>query len=171
MEQTQALLHTVHDRLKTKFGEAIVSAEMHYDFPVFVIKKDRILEVIDFLKGDEEMGFQFLTTLCGLHFPDADASMQFGMMYQLHNMRKNHRIRLKVYTTANDMEFPTLTKLFATANWMEREAYDFFGFTFKGHPDLRRVLNVEDMNYFPLRKEYPLEDATREDKNDKMFGR
>ena len=54
---------------------------------------------------------------------------------------------------------------------MEREAYDFYGFRFKGHPNLKRILNVEDMDYFPMRKEYPVEDASRTDKNDGMFGR
>ena len=66
---------------------------------------------------------------------------------------------------------PTLTDVFSGANWMERETYDFFGVLFTGHPELNRILNVEDMIIFPMRKEIPLEDQTREDKNDLMFGR
>ncbi|HNC30333.1 MAG TPA: NADH-quinone oxidoreductase subunit C, partial [Cyclobacteriaceae bacterium] len=66
---------------------------------------------------------------------------------------------------------PTLTNVFPAANWMERETYDFFGVIFEGHPNLIRILNVEEMTIFPLRKEYPLEDQTREDKNNDMFGR
>jgi NADH-quinone oxidoreductase subunit C len=69
------------------------------------------------------------------------------------------------------LEVPTCTPLFATANWMEREAFDFYGFKFTGHPDLRRILNMDEMNYHPLRKEYALEDAGRDDKEDKYFGR
>jgi NADH-quinone oxidoreductase subunit C len=69
------------------------------------------------------------------------------------------------------LEYETLTGIFSAANWMEREAYDFFGIRFKGHPNLKRILNVEDMDYFPMRKEYKLEDETRTDKNDTMFGR
>ena len=63
------------------------------------------------------------------------------------------------------------TALFATANWMERETYDFFGVQFLGHPNLKRILNVDEMDYFPLRKEFPLEDQTRVNKDDDMFGR
>jgi NADH-quinone oxidoreductase subunit C len=128
------------------------------------------MEIISFLYNEEELGFRFLTTMCGIQFPDNKGG-EFCIMYQLHNMPKNWRIRLKVFTPANDMEYPTLTGVFSTANWMEREAFDFYGFIFKGHPNLIRILNVEDMNYFPMRKEYPLEDGTREDKNDTMFGR
>ena len=65
----------------------------------------------------------------------------------------------------------TLTHLFTGANWMERETYDFFGVVFEGHPNLKRILNVEDMIMFPMRKEFPLEDQVRGDKSDKMFGR
>ena len=164
------LLNTINEKLTTKFGDAIVLAEQHYDFPVFVVKREKIIDILQFLKQDEEMGFGFLTTLCGLHFPD-NKGIELGVMYQLHNMTKNWRIRLKIFFPINDALVPTATGLFATANWMERETYDFFGVVFKGHPDLRRILNMDEMNYFPMRKEYPLEDADREDKDDKMFGR
>jgi NADH-quinone oxidoreductase subunit C len=64
-----------------------------------------------------------------------------------------------------------VTSLYAAANWMERETFDFYGIIFTGHPNLRRILNADEMDYFPLRKEFPLEDATRSDKEDKYFGR
>ncbi|HEY1021998.1 MAG TPA: NADH-quinone oxidoreductase subunit C, partial [Flavisolibacter sp.] len=65
----------------------------------------------------------------------------------------------------------TATSVFETANWLEREAFDFYGVNFVGHPNLKRIQNVEEMDYFPLRKEYPLEDQTRLDKDEEMFGR
>jgi NADH-quinone oxidoreductase subunit C len=92
-------------------------------------------------------------------------------MYQLHNLVANLRIRLKIYLPAENPVTPTITPIFSGANWLERETYDFFGVNFEGHPNLKRILNVEDMIIFPLRKEYPLEDQRREDKNDTMFGR
>ena len=70
-----------------------------------------------------------------------------------------------------DPVVPTLTDLYNAANWMERETYDFYGVIFTGHPNLIRILNVEDMDYFPMRKQYPVEDGTREDKTDLFFGR
>jgi len=78
-------------------------------------------------------------------------------MYQLHNMITNMRIRLKIFLPENQPVTPTITPIFAGANWMERETYDFFGVVFEGHPNLKRILNVEDMIMFPLRKEFPLE--------------
>lgn len=164
------LLNTISEKLKSNFGDAIVSSEMSYDFPVFIVKKDKIFDVLKFLKEDSEMGFNFLTTLCGLHYPE-NKGHELGVMYQLHNMPKNLRIRLKTFFSINDAEIPTVTPLFATANWMERQEYDFFGIKFKGHPNLKRILNMDEMNYFPMRKEFPLEDGSRDDKNDTMFGR
>ncbi|HEY8402859.1 MAG TPA: NADH-quinone oxidoreductase subunit C, partial [Cytophagaceae bacterium] len=92
-------------------------------------------------------------------------------IYHLHNLPKNFRLRLKTFFPKTDPVIDSLTPVFNSANWMERETYDFFGIIFKGHPNLKRILNVDDMDYFPLRKEYALEDPTRDDKKDNMFGR
>jgi NADH-quinone oxidoreductase subunit C len=107
--------------------------------------------------------------MCGLHYPDQKEEL--GLMVQLHSLENNYRIRLKTFFTRDQAHLPTLTGLFKGANWMEREAFDFYGIEFKGHPDMRRILNVEDMIMHPMRKEFPLEDQVRLDKNDKMFGR
>lgn len=168
MENT--LLNTINEKLTARFGDAIVLAEQRYDFPVFVVKRENIIDILRFLKEDTEMGFGFLTTMCGLHYPE-QKGLELGVMYQLHNMKMNRRIRLKIFFPVSDPVVPTATALFPTANWMERQEYDFFGIIFKGHPNLKRILNMDEMNYFPMRKEYPLEDASREDKKDSMFGR
>ena len=86
-------------------------------------------------------------------------------------MPEKIRLRFKVYTSIENPEVFTATKIFAAANWMERETYDFYGVKFLGHPNLKRILNVDEMDYFPMRKEYPLEDFQRKDKDDEMFGR
>jgi NADH-quinone oxidoreductase subunit C len=164
------ILQHIHEKLQAKFGDAIISAEQSYDFPVYVIKREKLFEIVQYLKEDSEMGFEFLTTLCGLHYPE-NKGQELGMMYQLHNMPKNWRIRLKTFFPIADPQVPTLTPLFSSANWQERQEFDFFGIKFTGHPNLKRILNMDEMNYHPMRKEYPLEDGTRTDKNDSMFGR
>jgi NADH-quinone oxidoreductase subunit C len=78
---------------------------------------------------------------------------------------------MKVFAPIEKPNVYTATGLFKGANWMERETYDFYGVNFVGHPNLKRVLNVDEMDYHPLRKEFPLEDQTRIDKDDEMFGR
>jgi NADH-quinone oxidoreductase subunit C len=78
---------------------------------------------------------------------------------------------VKVFLTLEDLHIPTASTLWDGANWMERETYDFYGVIFDGHPDLRRILNVDDMTVFPMRKEFPLEDPNRIDKKDYFFGR
>lgn len=157
------------EKLKSKFSDALVSSTKDYDFPVFEFQKSEIKKVISYLKNEE--GFIYLTTMCGSHFPDAEKSREFNIMYQLHNLVTNERIRLKVFSSRDDLNMPTICDIYDAANWMEREAYDFYGFNFEGHPNLIRILNMEQMNYHPMRKEFPLEDMARDDKNDKFFGR
>ena len=99
------------------------------------------------------------------------AGRELAIVYHLHNLTENVRIRFKVFTAVDEPDVFTASKLFAAANWMERETFDFYGVNFVGHPNLKRILNVDEMDYFPMRKEYPLEDQTRVDKDDEMFGR
>ncbi|MCX6290751.1 MAG: NADH-quinone oxidoreductase subunit C [Bacteroidetes bacterium] len=162
-------LEQISNSLKEKFGDSILSQTQEYDFPVLVIKKESLFQIVRFLYDDERFQFRYLTTFCGLHYPDS--SQPFGIMVQLHSLVHNIRIRFKSFTTLKDLEFDSLTPIFSAVNWMEREAFDFYGIRFKGHPNLKRILNVEDMDYHPMRKEYPVEDATRVDKDDTMFGR
>lgn len=162
------LLNTVNTRLNEQFGGSIVSAELLYDYPVFTITHDKIHEVLAFLKNDEVLNFHFLTDLTGMQTPD---EKHLGVIYHLHNMPKNNRIRLKTFMPIEKPEVHTATDLWPAANWMERETYDFFGIKFKGHPNLKRILNMDEMDIFPMRKEYPLEDQERTDKDNSMFGR
>ena len=92
-------------------------------------------------------------------------------IYHLHNFKQNKRVRIKTFVSKNDPKVKSITDLFSGANWMERETFDFYGIQFEGHPNLKRILNVEYMDYFPMRKEYPLEDQSRKDKDDRYFGR
>lgn len=163
---------TIQDQIvgiiREKFESDILSLETHYDFLTINFKTESIIDLIRYLYDHPETQFKFLTTLCGIHYAD---NKQIAVMYQLHSLVNNWRIRIKIFLPEENPVAPTLTGVFAGANWMERETYDFFGVQFTGHPELKRILNVEDMIIFPMRKEYPMEDQTREDKQDIMFGR
>jgi NADH-quinone oxidoreductase subunit C len=165
----QEIINLTSEKIRNRFGEAILTEEIEMDMPVYNVKKEIITELLRFLYDDETLRYRFLTTLCGIHYPDSD--QPFGVIYHLHSLENNQRIRIKTFTTLEDITIPSATAVFAGANWMEREAYDFYGILFSGHPNLKRILNVDEMDYFPMRKEYPLEDGTREDKNDAFFGR
>ena len=132
--------------------------------------KEQNLKVLQFLYEEEELAFRFLTDLCAVNYPDIPGR-ELAVVYHLHNLADNLRIRFKVFTGIENPDIFTASKLFSSANWMERETYDFFGVNFVGHPNLKRILNVDEMDYFPMRKEFPLEDQTRRDKDDEMFGR
>ena len=160
----------IKERLIEKFGEQVSNFEEPYGMLTFEVPKDMNLKLMQFLYDDEELKFQFLTTLCAVHYPD-NKGRELAMVYHLHNLTDNIRIRFKAYLDINKPDIFTATKLFEAANWLERETYDFYGVNFVGHPNLVRILNVDEMDYFPMRKEYPLEDQTRKDKDDEMFGR
>jgi NADH-quinone oxidoreductase subunit C len=153
--------------LKDKFKENILSTEEASDIFTVTVDADSIVNIVAFLK--EERNFIFLTDLCGIHYPEQEKEL--GVIYHLHNLIDNKRIRLKAFVTKVSPRIQSIVSLFSGANWMERETFDFYGVEFVGHPNLIRILNVEYMDYFPMRKEYPLEDATRLDKDDSFFGR
>lgn len=155
--------------LEQTFAGSIISISAPYQFLTIEVAKPDLKNIIEHLQKSE-LGFGFLTDLCGIHFPE-NKEKELGVIYHLHNLPENVRLRIKSFTTREDGTFETITDLFAGANWMERETFDFYGIRFNGHPDLRPILNMEDLGYHPMLKEYPLEDATRHDKNDAMFGR
>jgi NADH-quinone oxidoreductase subunit C len=148
-------------------NSAVCSVDQ-YDMLNANIKADQLIDLVDGLKNKQ--GFIYLTDICAAHYPEK-VGAEFEVIYHLHNLIENQRVRLKVALAGSDINIPTLTVHFVGANWMERETYDFYGIIFKGHPNLTRILNEDTMDYFPLRKEYHLEDATREDKDDRFFGR
>ncbi|MBN9298883.1 MAG: NADH-quinone oxidoreductase subunit C [Filimonas sp.] len=160
----------IKQRLEEKFGEQVSNFEEPYGFFSFEAVKEDNLKVMQFLFDDPVLRFQFLTDLTAVHYPNSKGR-ELAVVYHLHNLVDNVRIRMKVFTDINTPDVFTATSLYATANWMERETYDFFGVNFVGHPNLKRILNVDEMDYFPMRKEFPLEDQTRIDKDDEMFGR
>ena len=160
----------IKQRLTEKFTEQVSNFEEPYGMLSFEAPKDWNLKVLNFLYDDEELKFRFMTDLTAVHYPD-NKGRELAVVYHLHNLTDNIRIRFKVFTDITKPDVFSASALYQSANWMERETYDFYGVNFVGHPNLIRVLNVDEMDYFPMRKEFPLEDQTRVDKDDEMFGR
>lgn len=156
------------EKLSEKFSESITGFEETHGMLSFEVKSDQNLKVMNLLK--DEMGFGFLTDITAVHYPNRKGE-EIAVVYHMHNLVENVRLRFRLYVPVEKPDVYTATGIFSAANWMERETYDFFGVNFVGHPNLKRILNVDEMDYFPMRKEFPLEDQTRIDKDDEMFGR
>lgn len=166
-------LETTHiqDKLVETFGENVLHFSQEKDMFSFEVASDKITAVVLFLKNDPTLRFHFLTDLCGIHYPDNVEERQFAVVYHMHNWYENKRIKIKTFLNGKNPEIKTLTTIFPSSNWMERETYDFYGIDFIGHPQLKRILNMDEMVSFPMRKEFPLEDGGRTDKDDRFFGR
>ncbi len=156
--------------IERQFPGAVQSHGEPYGMLTLETTREQIMDVLRFVQESPELQVNFLTSLCGMHFP-ADPGRELGVVYHLHSFIHNLRFRIKVFFSSDDPTCPSATVLWPAANWMERQEYDFFGIQFTGHPDLRRILNVDDLDVFPMRKEYRLEDGTRTDKDDRAFGR
>jgi NADH-quinone oxidoreductase subunit C len=167
MSLTNEIIQT---RLLEKFGESIAEIAAPYGMLTFTAPRELNLKVLQFLYDDEQLRFRFLTDLQAVHYPDRKGE-ELAVVYHLHNFTDNVRLRFKVFAPIAQPDVYSATALYQSANFMERETYDFYGVNFVGHPNLVRILNVDEMDYFPMRKEYPLEDQTRIDKDDEMFGR
>lgn len=158
------------NKLINQFQENILNSREEYGMLIVETNRESIRSIIEFIRDDSELKIDFLTTLCGMHYPE-NKGKELGMMYQLHSLVNNYRIRFKVFFPVEDPHIPSIQDIYSAANWPERQEYDFFGIKFDGHPNLKRILNVDDMDYSPMRKEYKLEDGTRTDKDDSFFGR
>jgi NADH-quinone oxidoreductase subunit C len=161
----------IQDKLTETFDSSVFNFREERDIFTLETTADKITALILFLKNDSDLRFHFLTDLCGVHYPDNEVNSQFAIVYHLHNWYENKRIRIKVYINGEKPEIKTISNIFLSSNWMERETYDFFGVNFIGHPQLKRILNMDEMISFPMRKEFPMEDSGRTDKDDRFFGR
>ena len=159
----------VLEAINREFTDAVIASSEPFGFLTIEVKKEELKKIIHHLK-ESSLRFIFLTDICGIHYPE-DKEKELGIIYHLHNLEDNIRIRIKSFFSRENAEVDTITDLYSGANWMERETFDFYGIKFKGHPDLRVIVNSEDLGYHPLLKEYALEDGTRTDKDDTMFGR
>lgn len=160
------LLDALHEHLGTK----LIASEVLFDTLVIEVSATEAYGVIEFLKNDSALSFNFLTLIGAVHYPE-EKGRELCVVYHMHSWKNAIRLRIKSYLPQEDPSIKSLTPLFDGANWQERETFDFFGVKFEGHPNLTRILNMDDMDYYPMLKQYHLEDETREDKDDRFFGR
>jgi NADH-quinone oxidoreductase subunit C len=142
-------------RIKEEFGTAITEAVTTLGQQIIRVKKESLIELCRFLHDDEEVPFDLCSDLTAVHWPER-SGQEFDVVLILYSVSKNRMLRVKV-SVADGEDCPSVTPIWAGADWMEREAYDMFGIKFEGHPDLRRILLPPDWPGHPLRKEYPIE--------------
>ena len=137
-----------------RFGDHVVETGEFRGQEWVTVTVEVVHDVVESLR--DEAGYGFLEDLTAVDYLDRpDVEGRFRMVYHMLNMKERRVVRLKCYLEDEDVAVPTVSDLFATANWLERECYDMFGIVFTDHPDLRRILMAEDYEDFPLRRDFP----------------
>ena len=146
--------NTTIKKLQEHFADDILSTHDQHGDHTAVLKPDRFLEIARFLKEDSDLQYNFLTDLTAVDYMGKEP--RFEMVYHFYSLPKNQRIRIKVPLPEDKLEIESLTPLWKTANWLERECSEFFGIKFLNHPDMRHLLLYDEFEGYPLRKDYPL---------------
>ncbi|MBI4633596.1 MAG: NADH-quinone oxidoreductase subunit C [Deltaproteobacteria bacterium] len=142
------------ERLKAKFGEAILSVSEFRGEVNVTVGKNAIRDILLFLKNSDDLRYDLLIDLCGVDYCGDDP--RFEIVYLLHSLPNNNHLRIKTRLRENET-IDTVSDVWKAADWMEREIYDMLGISFNNHPDLRRILLVDDFSGHPLKKDFPLE--------------
>jgi NADH-quinone oxidoreductase subunit C len=141
------------DALQKKFPGAISEAVIFRNQPSLNVAKDQLVAVCEFLKGTEGGAYTFLTDETAVDFPKREK--RFDVVYHLYSFEGNNRLRLRVQVAAGE-KVPSVTAVWPTANWLEREIFDMFGIEYEGHPNLKRILMPDEWAGHPLRKDYDI---------------
>jgi NADH-quinone oxidoreductase subunit C len=145
-------LQALEERVKSLLGDRIEESVISFGQLTLTVHRETILDSIRMLHDDPETRFVSFVDVCGVDYPEREE--RFEVVYHLLSPYKNTRIRLKVHTD-DETPVPSITPVFPGADWFEREAYDFYGILFSGHPDLRRILTDYGFDGHPLRKDFP----------------
>ena len=146
-------LEKLEKLINSKLSTKIINSEIKFDELLIEIKQEELISVLQFLKTDENCKFRQLIDIAGVDYPSE--SKRFNLVYFLLSHEYNLRIKIKVKID-KDQKSLSVTKIFPSANWMEREIFDMFGIKFSNHPDLRRILTDYNFEGYPLRKDFPL---------------
>jgi NADH-quinone oxidoreductase subunit C len=146
------------EKLKAKFSAAVQDVAEYRGETTVTVEKESIVEIGTYLRDD--CGYNLLSDLCGVDY--LGKSPRFMVVYNLYNITTKQRLRVKVPVEEQDARVDTVSGVWGTANWHERECWDLMGISFNNHPDLRRILMPADWEGHPLRKDYPLQGPDRE---------
>jgi len=144
------------EKLKENFlAEILETCDSHGD-PAAVVRKDRLREVLVFLKEDPAFQFDQLLDLCGVDRSRLGEAIRFEVVYHFYSLTHHHRLRLRVKVPQEDPRVATATDFWQGADWFERECWEMFGIVFEGHPRLKHLLLFDGFEGYPLRKDYPI---------------
>lgn len=141
--------------LQEQFPEEILSTHSFRGDDTVVIKPQVLRKTAQTIKDEPELDFNFLMDITAVDFLKMGKSPRFEVVYHFYSLKWNHRLRVKVPVEEKNPEVDTLSDLWPSANWYEREVWDMFGIRFKAHPNLKRILMYEEFKGHPLRKDYP----------------
>jgi NADH-quinone oxidoreductase subunit C len=150
--------HRAIAKLQEKFPASVIDVKEFRGEVTVTVRKEDIVAVCRFLK--ESFSYNLLTDLCGVDYLGKEP--RFMVVYNLYSIPHKDRLRVKAPVSEGDCVIDTVSGVWSTANWLEREAYDLMGINFAGHPDLRRILMADDWVGYPLRKDYPLQGPDRQ---------
>ncbi|MGE5239492.1 MAG: NADH-quinone oxidoreductase subunit C [Chloroflexota bacterium] len=148
-------------RLQEKFSDEVKEVKEYGGQASVIMKKERVRDVVAYLKTEPELQMDLLRDLCGVDYFEKKTP-RFEVVYHLYSVALRHLIRLRVEVPEDDSAIDSIVPLHIGADWHERECYDMFGISFNGHPDLRRILLPDDWEGHPLRKDYPLRGPSEE---------
>ena len=151
--QPKAALEEMLGLIKPALASDLIESAIEHDELSLTVEPEAIVRVLTFLRDEPALVFKQLMDLCGVDYPDRET--RFDVVYHLLSMHRNRRIRVKIRTDETT-PVPSVTGVFPTAGWFEREAWDLFGVFFSGNPDLRRLLTDYGFEGHPLRKDFPL---------------
>ena len=143
------------DKINSKYKGVILDTHNFRGDQTFTVQKNVLIELFKFLRDDPSLDFKFLMDLTAVDYLNRKDN-RFEVVYHFYSLKHNHRLRVKVPVSEDDCTIDSVSSLWKTANWYEREVWDLYGIKFNGHPDMRRILLYEEFKGHPLRKDYPI---------------
>ena len=150
---TDKFLIKIEKLINSELSSKILSSKIEFNELIFKISHSEILDIIQFLKYDERLKFKQLIDIAAIDYPNKEK--RFEIVYLLLSIENNARVKLSINFDTNE-NITSITQIFPSANWMEREVFDMYGIKFTNHPDLRRILTDYNFKGHPLRKDFPL---------------